>query len=241
MPDLARARDAAAIPAVAPVDPLPTVPNTGRPVTADPDAATPAEVGELTRLLRQAADGDPEAFDVAFSRVYAELLRLAHRVRAGRATETLDAPALVHEAYLKLAASAGGMRWGGRSHFFAVAARAMRQVLVGAARERLARKRGGGQTASVTLDERAFAAPERASEMLALDEALERLVRYDERQARVVELRFFAGLKAEEVAEVLAISVPTVQRDWKKARAWLLSELGEDALMGAVPGGHQPA
>jgi RNA polymerase sigma factor (TIGR02999 family) len=183
--------------------------------------ATPP--GELTALLRAAEAGDAAAFDRAFAGVYDELHRLAARVRGGRASDTLGATALVHEAYLKLAPAAQPA-WEGRRHFLRVAARAMRQVLVGAARERQADKRGGGDFA-VTLDEAAHAAPVRADELLALDEALTRLARLDERQARVVELRYFAGLTAEETAEALEVSVPTVQRDWRAARAWLAVEL----------------
>ena len=174
---------------------------------------------ELTALLRAASAGDPLAFDRAFEQVYDELHRLARRVRGGRASDTLGATALVHEAYLKLAPAAQPA-WEGRHHFLRVAARAMRQVLVGVARERLSAKRGGGDLA-VTLDEGAYAAPMRARELLALDEALTRLAALDERQARVVELRYFVGLTAEETSRVLDVSVPTVQRDWRAARAWL--------------------
>jgi RNA polymerase sigma factor (TIGR02999 family) len=183
--------------------------------------------GELTMLLRAASAGDADAFDRAFSKVYDELHRLAVLVRGGRASETLGATALVHEAYLKLAPAAQPS-WEGRQHFLRVAARAMRQVLVGAARERLADKRGGGEFA-VTLDEAAQASPVRADELVALDEALTRLAKLDERQARVVELRYFAGLTAEETAEALGISTPTVQRDWRAARAWLAVELRREA------------
>jgi RNA polymerase sigma factor (TIGR02999 family) len=182
-----------------------------------------AEPGEITSLLRAARGGDLAAFDVAFTRVYDELHRLAHHVRAGRASDTLGATALVHEAYLKLAPSAE-LAWEGRSHFMAIAARAMRQVLVGAARERIASKRGSGELA-VTLDEAAHAAPIRPAELVALDEALVRLAAVDPRLARVVELRYFAGLTSEEIGDALGISVPTVQRDWRAARAWLAVEL----------------
>ena len=182
--------------------------------------------GELTLLLRAASAGDALAFDRAFGRVYDELHRLARRVRGGRASDTMGATALVHEAYLRLAPAAQPV-WEGRRHFLRVAARAMRQVLVGVARERLAAKRGGGDLA-VTLDEAANAAPMRADELVALDEALTRLAQLDERQARVVELRYFTGLTSEETADVLSLSVPTVQRDWRAARAWLAVELRGD-------------
>jgi RNA polymerase sigma factor (TIGR02999 family) len=182
--------------------------------------------GAITGLLRAASAGDASALDRLLPVVYDELRRLAHRVRAGRSGETLRTTALVHEAYLKLVPSAD-LDWQSRAHFFAVTARAMRQVLVGAARERLAAKRGGGEWA-VTLDEVAQVAPVRAERMLALDEALARLAALDERQARIVECRFFTGLTVEETAAVLGLSTPTVKRDWRAARAWIAAELGPD-------------
>jgi RNA polymerase sigma factor (TIGR02999 family) len=192
----------------------------------------PGESGDVTRLLRLARHGDDAAFEQAFVRVYAELRRLAAQVRGGRGPDSLNATALVHEAWLKLAPSSA-RDWEGRRHFFRAAARAMRQVLVDAARERLADKRGGG-VAAVDIDDvaGAIAAPVRDDTILALDEALERLAALDERQARVVELRWFAGFTAEETAEALGISAPTVQRDWRAARAWLTLQLratGHDA------------
>jgi RNA polymerase sigma factor (TIGR02999 family) len=196
------------------------------------DPASAAEGGDVTRLLRLAHAGDARAFESAFGRVYDELRRLAERVRRGQSSDTLNATALVHEAWLKLA-PASASDWAGRRHFLNVAARAMRQVLVDAARERLAAKRGGG--GAVTLDDAAgagVAAPMRDEAMLALDEALARLAELDERQARVVELRWFAGFTAEETAEALGISTPTVHRDWRAARAWLtvqLRDAGPDA------------
>ncbi|MBV9879516.1 MAG: sigma-70 family RNA polymerase sigma factor [Gemmatirosa sp.] len=192
-----------------------------------------AREGEITVLLRAASAGDSDAFDAAFSRVYDELHRLANQVRRGRASDTMGATALVHEAYLKLSPSAD-VAWEGRRHFMRVAARAMRQVLVGAARERMTAKRGGGDFA-VTLDEGAHGMSMRADELVALDEALSRLTQLDERQARVVELRYFAGLTIEEAADTLGVSAPTVQRDWRAARAWLALELGPDD---AAPPGH---
>ena len=184
-----------------------------------------ADPGDVTRLLHLARAGDGAAFERAFVEVYDELRRLAAQVRRGRASDTLGATALVHEAWLKLAPSSA-TDWAGRRHFLRVAARAMRQVLVDAARERLAGKRGGGALA-LTLDDVAaqVGAPMRDEAVLALDEALERLAALDARQARVVELRWFAGYTAEETADVLGISAPTVQRDWRAARAWLTLEL----------------
>jgi RNA polymerase sigma factor (TIGR02999 family) len=187
------------------------------------DPRSSSDDGDVTRLLRAAHAGDTEAFDLAFAKVYDELHRLAAHVRAGRASDTLGATALVHEAYLKLAPAAQP-DWEGKRHFLRVAARAMRQVLVSAARERLAGKRGGGEV-QVTLDEGVYGTPMDDANVVALDEALERLAALDERQARVVELRWFVGLTAEETAEALGISTPTVQRDWRAARAFLASEI----------------
>ena len=199
---------------------------------ADAAGATP-DASDFTRLLQAASAGDRAAFDAAFAQAYDELHALAAHVRAANATDTLSATALVHEAYLKLVPSAD-RAWADRHHFFAVAARAMRQVLTSAARERLAEKRGGGGT-PVSLEESVLAAPLQAEELVALDEALDRLAALSERQARVVELRFFAGLTAEEIAESLGIATPTVQRDWRAARAWLARELG------AAPGSSLPS
>jgi RNA polymerase sigma factor (TIGR02999 family) len=173
--------------------------------------------------VQAARGGDRQAFDALFERVYQELRRLGSRVRHGRAGDTIRTTALVHEAYLKLLASAH-VDWHDRAHFLAVAARAMRQVLVNAAHERLAAKRGGGEWA-VTLDDSESAAPVRAEELVALDEALGRLAALNDRQARVVEHRFFAGLTAAETAAVLGVAEPTVHRDWRAARAWLAREL----------------
>ena len=189
------------------------------------EPASPGEEpGQFTRLLHAATAGARAAFDQAFAAAYGELEALAGRVRRGHGSETLSASALVHEAYLKLAPTAD-RAWADRRHFFAVAARAMRQVLIGAARERLADKRGGGDVA-VTLDEGVHATPYRAAELVALDDALHRLAALNERQARVVELRFFAGLTVDEVAETLGVATPTVISDGRAARAWLARSLG---------------
>jgi RNA polymerase sigma factor (TIGR02999 family) len=187
--------------------------------------------GEVTRELRAARGGDPAAWDALYARLYDELRRLAHRVRAGRAGGTLSTTALVHEAYLKLAPTAEliGER---RADFFAVAAWAMRAVLVDAARRRSADKRGG-RMAQVTLGDDA-ASPVRPDEVLALDEALERLRAVDARRARVVDYRFFAGLTAPETAELLGTSVSSVERDWRAARAWLVQALGDSSSVMTV-------
>jgi RNA polymerase sigma factor (TIGR02999 family) len=189
-----------------------------------------AETGPVTALLQAHHAGDAHALERVYALVYEHLravaraqLRREGRVRAGG--HTLSTTALVHEAYLKLVPAAE-REWRGRAHFFALAARAMRQVLVDAARVRLAARRGGGDALPVTLDE-TVAGPMRPERLLALDEALDRLATLDARQARVVECRYFAGLTAEETAAVLGVSVPTVTRDWRSARSWLLVELGD--------------
>jgi RNA polymerase sigma factor (TIGR02999 family) len=188
-----------------------------------------AQGEEITHLLESASGGDAEAFDRVFQVVYDELRRLARQVRRGRASETLNTTALVHEAYVRLLPSRD-LAWEGRSHFMAVAARAMRQVLVRAAERRATAKRGGDKT-HVPLDDTFHRIegggsggvdPER---ILALDAALGGLERLNARQARVVECRFFAGLSVEETARALDVSEPTVKRDWSAARAFLAREL----------------
>jgi RNA polymerase sigma factor (TIGR02999 family) len=180
----------------------------------------------ITALLREAAAGRSSAVDALFAHVYPELRRLARQVRSGRAGETLNTTALAHEAYLKLS---GGhvVEWQERAHFFAVAARAMRQVLMDAARKRMAQKRGGDGIA-ISLDDSVLGAPMRAAELVALDDALQRLAAFDPRRAAVVEHRFFGGLTMDEIATVLDVSTATVERDWRSARAWLATELRAD-------------
>lgn len=185
--------------------------------------------GSVTHLLRAAGRGDMHVHDELFARVYDELQRLAHRIGGGRSGETLCTTALVHEAYLKLVPSAR-LGWESRAHFFGAAARAMRQILVGAARRRSAQKRGGGDWA-VTFEEGEHAAPAKPEDLLALDAALERLSAIEPRRARVVEFRFFAGLTTEETARALNVSTPTVERDWRSARAWLTHQIGEPRLV----------
>jgi RNA polymerase sigma factor (TIGR02999 family) len=169
---------------------------------------------------------DDPTLDQLFDRVYAELRRLAHRVRGGRAGDTLNTTALVHEAYLTLASSPA-LRLKSREHFFALAARAMRQIVTDAARRRLANKRGGEGLVAITLDESLHQEPLRPSQVVALDEALTRLDAVAPRRARVVEHRIFSGLTADETAALLGVSRPTVERDWRAARAWLAVELEE--------------
>jgi RNA polymerase sigma-70 factor, ECF subfamily len=186
---------------------------------------TDASAGRTTMLLHAWRDGDRAARDELIPLVYQELRRLAAgHLRRERAGHTLQATDLVHEAFLRL----GGDRadWRDRAHFFAIAAQAMRRILVDHARARQRQKRGGGAL-MVTLDT-AVAAPEaggRAIDLVALDEALGELEGHDPRKARTVELCLFAGLTGAEAAEVLAISVPTVRRDLRMARAWLAARL----------------
>jgi len=179
--------------------------------------------GEITQLLVKAKNGDRKAESELVPLVYDELRRLARRyMRHERPDHTLQATALVHEAYLKLIDQRES--WQNRAHFFGVAAQVMRRFLVDHARAKLAQKRGGSRE-EISLDAALAFSPAQSDQFLALDEALERLSRLDPRQGRIVELKFFGGLTDEEVAEVLAISIRTVKRDWSVARAWLFREL----------------
>lgn len=182
----------------------------------------------LEALLERARGGDAGAFDEAYAAVYDEIRKVARWQRRQRhAGETLSTTALVHEAYVKLA---GPVRFGlqNHHHLIALAARAMRQILVDAARTRLSEKRGAGVT-PVTLDGVDVATPALAEELVALDRALERLAVRDERLARLVELRYFGGLTDGELARTFERDERTVRRDWTKARAFLVRELGGTA------------
>jgi RNA polymerase sigma factor (TIGR02999 family) len=182
-------------------------------------------MSEVTRLLDAAAAGDRDAAAELLPLVYDELRKLAAaRMAAERAGHTLDATALVHEAYLRLVGPADDRRWDGRGHFFAAAAEAMRRILVEAAR-RKGRVRHGGGRRRVELTDHAAAAP--PDELLALDEALDRLAARDRTKADVVKLRFFAGLTVPQVAAALEISVATAERHWAFARTWLFAELND--------------
>ena len=179
---------------------------------------------KVTQLLQQWSQGDDAAVVELTPLVYEELRRLAHHYMEGqRPNHTLQTTALVNEAYLRLADQTNP-KWQNRAHFFAVAARAMRQILVSYARSNRAQKRGGG-AASIGLDDAAILSPEQSKEIVDLHEALERLATLDARKAQVVELKFFGGLNYDEIAEVLKIARMTVRRDWEFAKLWLYTEL----------------
>jgi RNA polymerase sigma-70 factor, ECF subfamily len=179
---------------------------------------------DITVLLGKAADGERGAFDALLPAVYQELHALAERyLRHERSDHTLQTTALVHEAYLKMVDQRDA-RWQNRAHFFAVAAMAMRRILVNHAKSTGRIKRGGGR-GRIPLEDAAIVAPEADVDLVALDEALTRLAAFDERKSRIVELRFFGGMSVEETAEVMSIAPATVKRDWTMAKAWLLREV----------------
>ena len=185
------------------------------------DTATPEQV---TQLLVDWGKGDRAALDRLIPLVYDELRRLArYYMRRERGGATLQTTALLNEAYLRLV-DQRNVRWQNRAHFFAIAAQLMRRILVDRARKRTNRKRGG-DSHKVSLDEAALVSEARATDLIALDEALAALEALDERKSKVVELRFFGGLNIEETAEVMAISPATVQREWNMAKAWLYREI----------------
>jgi len=179
---------------------------------------------DLTGLLVQWRGGDAGALERLIPLVYAELRRIAHRyMRDERRNHPLQTTALVHEAYLRLI-DVNRVDWQSRNQFYAVSARMMRRILVEEARKRNADKRGA-DASHVAMDEALLAAPERGADVLALEDALERLEALDERKARVVELRCFAGLTVPETADLLDVSEETVFRDWRMAKLWLRREL----------------
>jgi len=183
-----------------------------------------ADADQVTRLLANWGQGDEAALEKMTPIVYDELRRLAHRYMQGqRPDHTLQTTALVNEAYLRLVDQTTPS-FANRSHFFAVAATAMRQILVNHAKAQQRQKRGGGAS-KVDLDTAALISPEQTKTVLDVDEALERLAQLDSRKAQVVELKYFGCLNQDEIAEVLKISIVTVRRDWLFARAWLYTEL----------------
>ncbi|RRA47560.1 sigma-70 family RNA polymerase sigma factor [Acidipila sp. EB88] len=180
--------------------------------------------GQVTRILHAMRDGDSAAAQQLFPLVYAELHRLAqHYMRRERRDHTLQPTALINEAFLRLAPEA--IDWQDRQHFIAIAATTMRRVLVDHARAHHAQQRGGNLQ-RVELEDAQVAIEDRTFEVLAVDQALTRLQEQNPRQARIIELRYFAGLTLEEVAVLLGIAERTVKRDWALARIWLLREMG---------------
>ena len=191
----------------------------------------PPADGDVTQLLAAWRGGDPAALERLIPLVYAELRRVASaRLRHEAPNHTLQTTALVHEAYVQLAAETG-VDWQDRSHFFAICARAMRRILVDYARRRQATKRGGAAP-HVTLEDDMVGAGTPAEIVLAVDRAVERLAAFNPRLARIVECRSFGGMTEEETAHALGVPLRTVQRDWNRARAWLRQELGDG------PGGN---
>jgi RNA polymerase sigma factor (TIGR02999 family) len=184
----------------------------------------PSETRPITDLLLQASDGDGAAMESLYPFVYEELRRVAHRALLREdPAHTLGTTGLVHEAYLRLVDQTR-VEWRNRSHFYAIAAQAMRRILVDYARQHQRTKRGGGRQ-PLTLDENVVSLNERSENLIALDEALTRLAAFNPRLSQVVECRFFAGLTEEEIAEATGVAVRTVKRDWAKARGWLYKEL----------------
>jgi RNA polymerase sigma-70 factor (ECF subfamily) len=180
--------------------------------------------GEITRLLGALGNGPPEGEARLMELTYRELRKIAaghiRRERSGRSLQTTD---LVHEAYLRLVDQAA-TPWRNRAHFFQVAAHVMRQILIDRARKRRAGKRGGGAP-EISLDKALDIAEARSGDLIVLEQALARLENVDARQCQVVEMRFFAGMSEDEIAEVLCVSARTINREWRMARAWLYKEL----------------
>jgi RNA polymerase sigma factor (TIGR02999 family) len=180
---------------------------------------------EVSLLLEQHRQGQPEAFTKLLALVYDELRRLAaYQLQTERPDHTLQPTALVHEAYLRIAGQGQQMQWQNKAHFFALAAQIMRHVLVDHARAHRTEKRGAGQT-KITLDEAQQFPAEADLDLVALDDALRSLSQKDERKSRIVELRYFGGLSIEETAEVLNLSTTTVRREWTLTKAWLRREM----------------
>jgi RNA polymerase sigma factor (TIGR02999 family) len=182
---------------------------------------------EVTRILSAIEEGDPHAAEQLLPLVYDELRKLAAaKLAQEKPGQTLQPTALVHEAYVRLVGSDGGLRWNDRGHFFAAAAQAMRNILVDSARHKRREKHGGGRH-RVSLDESMPAPPDDSDAVLALDEALSRLATEDPEAARIVQLRYYAGLSVEDAAQALGISRAYAYRQWTFARAWLLQALSD--------------
>lgn len=193
-----------------------------------------AAPGEITQLLIEWGNGNQSAYDRLIELVYAELHRMARRYMARQGpSHTLQTTALINEAYVRLAADRG-REWENRAHFFRIAAKSMRHILVDHARAQVAAKRGGGKC-ELALDEAIAISGERMASMVALDDALADLIKLSPRQCEVVELKYFAGLSVQETAEVLKISPETVIRDWRAAKAWLSVQLNRPPVTAKLP------
>lgn len=191
------------------------------------DTDPPAEPGDVTILLNAIKTGEDDGYGELIPLVYSELRGIARRLLSSeRADHTLSPTALVHEAYVKLV-KIDRLDWNGRTHFFAIAATAMRRLLVDHGKAYRAQKRSGGRQRVELLDD-VFGDDGPGVDVVALNDSLEKLEQLDARQARVVELRFFGGLKTEEIASVLEVSPRTVKNDWRLAKLWLLRELSHD-------------
>ena len=187
--------------------------------------------GQVTQLLERVGNGEDDALKTLFSLVYAELRMIARRQLSGHRKSTLSTTAVVHEAFLKFL-SGQSISVESRCHFYSLAARAMRQILIDHARMHLSQKRGGGEVRSLMENDGAEV-DVRAAELLDLDAALERLGNFDERMCRIVDLRFFAGLSVDETSQLMDVSPRTVKREWRKARAFLYQQVGSGAGVAA--------
>lgn len=184
----------------------------------------PLSSGKLTELMQAWSDGNEEALHQLIPLIYDELRRIAARhMRKESPGHTLQTTALVNEVYCKLI-NQKNVRWQNRAHFFGIAAQLMRRILIDHARRHLRLKRGGGAQ-KITLDDSSFSVEQQAKKLITLDQALVRLAEFDQQKSRIVEMKFFGGLTTEEIAEVEKISTSTVEREWRKAKAWLHHEL----------------
>lgn len=186
------------------------------------------EPQEITQMLLELTDCNEEVVNQILPHIYDELRRLASSyLRRERSNHTLQPTALVHEAYMKLI-DQSRVKWQNRAHFFGIAAQVMRRILMDHARKHTAEKRGGDAELLPIEEEILIVSHDKSAELIALDDALQQLAEMDERKARIVELRYFGGLSIEETAEVLRVSVPTVNREWRMAKAWLYSEIAKN-------------
>lgn len=180
---------------------------------------------EITQMLIELTDGNQDVVNRILPHIYDELRRLAGSyLRRERSDHTLQPTALVHEAYMKLI-DQRQVKWQNRAHFFGIAAQVMRRILMDHARKHIAEKRGGDADKLPLEEEILIVSHERSAELVALDDALQALAKMDEQKARIVELRYFGGLSIEETAEVMGVSVPTINRQWRTAKAWLYSQI----------------